>query len=60
MSVQLYDKKLRQFDIFACKGKSGWSYKCSVEAKSEDHAKELFLSENTDLEKHQLAVYPKR
>lgn len=56
-----YDKAtLKKFDVFARKGKNGWAYKCSIEAKTESHAKNLILQEFNDLKEHQLAVYPKR
>ena len=60
VSLPHRDNMLKKFDIFARKGRSGWSYKCSIEAKTEAHAKELVLKENIELQKHQLAVYPKR
>lgn len=61
MTAYPYDKTaLKQFDVFARKGRTGWAYRCSIEAKTETHAKELVLQEYEDLQKHQLAVYPKR
>lgn len=60
VSFQHTINKTRKFDVFARKGKTGWSYKCTIEAKTEAHAKELVLEEHVDLQKHQLAVYPKR
>lgn len=60
VSLPHRDNILKKFDIFTRKGKNGWSYKCSIEAKTEDHAKELMLKQNSELQKHQLAVYPKR
>lgn len=60
VSFQHTVTKTRKFDVFARKGKTGWAYKCTIEAKTEAHAKELVLEEHVDLQRHQLAVYPKR
>lgn len=61
VSAYPYNKSaLKKFDVFARKGRTGWAYKCSIEAATESHAKELVLQEHEDLKKHQLAVYPKR
>jgi hypothetical protein len=60
VSLPHQNQVLKKFDIFTRKGKNGWSYACSIEAKTEAHAKELVLQGNVELQKHQLAVYPKR
>lgn len=61
MSNYPYDgSKLKKFDVFAKRGKNGWAYHCSIEAKTEAQAKNIVLQESNDLKEHQLAIYPKR
>jgi hypothetical protein len=50
----------KQFDIFAKRGKTGWGFYCSVEARNSEEAKIKALQENDELRGRILAVYPKR
>ena len=52
---------LKKFDVFTRSGKGGsWAYRCSVEAKSIEHAKNTVLNEHGELKRQHIAVYPKR
>jgi hypothetical protein len=50
----------KQFDVFAKKPKTGWTYYRSIEARTPEEAKTKIIAEDADLQKYKLAVYPKR
>ena len=60
MNVSLAATGLKQFDVFARKGKAGWVYQFTIEAKSLEQAKERALKEDPSFRPHMITAYPKK